>query len=166
MASLPYILTMGQFIELFHFYKYSLFLTHYEKAFKLFNFWRYEIKIMLWKLAGFFYNCMCKHKLQQNSEISFTKIWRSQSEYGIIMCVNKETSASYLLVSLSPMQDWLWIPYDLLKYNTCIIMTYQGMIWINDPFIKIYNKVWSSSLQYIPKVWSGLRCDLLFTTIQ
>lgn len=55
MASLPYILTMGQFIELFHFYKYSLFLTHYEKAFKLFNFWRYEIKIMLWKLiAGFF----------------------------------------------------------------------------------------------------------------
>lgn len=53
------------------------------------------------------------------------------------MCVNKETSASYLLVSLSPMQDWLWIPYDLLKYNTCIIMTYQGMIWINDPFIKI-----------------------------
>lgn len=60
------------------------------------------------------------------------------------MCVNKETSASYLLVSLSPMQDWLWIPYDLLKYNTGIIMTYQGMIWINDQFIKIYNKVWSS----------------------
>lgn len=118
------------------------------------------------KTCWVFYNCMCKHKLQQNSEISFTKIWRRQSEHGIIMCVNKETSESYLLVSLSPMQDWLWIPYDLLKYNTCIIMTYQGMIWINDQFIKIYNKVWSSSLQYIPKVWSGLRCDLLFTTIQ